>query len=156
MIFIINSFLFDFMTFGTTLIVNFVTKSISFMSNKKSPLYSVLNNKCPRCHEGSFFITNNPYDLKRFGNLNDRCPVCNEDVRREPGYYFGATYVSYGLTVSFGIGLFLLLCVVFSVEVVPYIIILSTLLILLMPLFYRFSRIIWIHMFVKFKELKNN
>ncbi|CAN5430958.1 DUF983 domain-containing protein [soil metagenome] len=124
------------------------------MSSKKSPIYSVLNNKCPRCHEGNFFETNNLYNLKKFGNLNDRCPKCNEDFRREPGYYFGATYVSYGLTVGFGLGLYLLLCVAFTMEVVPFIITLSVLLILLLPVFYRFSRLIWIHMFVKYKEVK--
>lgn len=126
------------------------------MSFNQSPLYSILNNKCPRCHEGNFFITNNPYDLKNFGKQYDNCPICKEDYRREPGYYFGATYVSYALTVGFGIGLFLLLCVAFSVEVIPFIIILSILLFLLLPLFYRFSRIIWIHIFVKYKELKKN
>jgi len=125
------------------------------MFDKKSPIYSVLKNKCPRCHEGNFFKTSNPYNLRMFGQLNDRCPVCNEDFRREPGYYFGATYVSYALTVGFGIGLFLLLCVVFSVEVVPFIITLTTLLILLLPIFYRLSRIIWIHFFVRYKELKH-
>jgi len=121
------------------------------MPFKESPLYSILNNKCPRCHEGNFFVTSNHYNLKKFGGLNDKCPVCNEDFRREPGYYYGATYVSYALTVSFGIGLYLLLCVVFSVEVVPFIITLSVLLFLLLPITYRFSRIIWIHMFVKYK-----
>ncbi len=124
------------------------------MSNKKSPLYSIFNNKCPRCHEGNFFETNNAYDLRKFGNLNDRCPVCNEDFRREPGYYFGATYVSYALTVSFGIALFVIMCVLFSVEVIPFIITLSVLLFILLPIFYRFSRLIWIHLFVKYKNKK--
>ena len=126
------------------------------MFNKKSPLYSILNNKCPRCHEGNFFVTSNHYDLKKIGALNDRCPVCNEDFRREPGYYYGATYVSYGLTVLFGISLFLLLCVVFSLDTVPFIITLSVFLVALLPIFFRFSRIIWIHMFVKYKEFKKN
>ena len=124
------------------------------MSNTRSPLYSILHNKCPRCHEGNFFEVNNFYNLKKFGNMNDKCPVCNEDFRREPGYYFGATYVSYGLTVGFAIGLFLLLCVVFSMETIPFIITLSVLLLLLLPVFYRFSRLIWIHMFVRYKEKK--
>jgi len=126
------------------------------MSNKQSPLYSILNNKCPRCHEGNFFETSNPYALKNFGTLNDKCPLCKEDFRREPGYYYGATYVSYALTVTFGIGLYVMLCVVFSVDVVPFIITLSILLILLLPLFYRFSRIIWIHLFVKYKDPKKS
>ncbi|MGZ4049033.1 MAG: DUF983 domain-containing protein, partial [Bacteroidia bacterium] len=68
------------------------------------------------------------------------------------GYYFGATYVSYAMTVGFGIGLFLLLCGAFSVDVVAYLVILSSLLLLLLPIFYRFSRLIWIHIFVRYKE----
>ncbi len=124
------------------------------MSYKESPVYSVLNNKCPRCHKGDFFKTSNTYDLRNFGTMNDRCPVCNEDFRREPGYYFGATYVSYAMTVGFGLGLFLLLCVAFSVEVITYLIVLSSLLLLLLPVFYRFSRLIWIHFFVRYKERK--
>ena len=94
------------------------------------------------------------YHLKKIENLNDRCPICNEDFIREPGYYYGATYISYAITVILGIVLFLIVCVGFKIEVVPYIIILSVLLAL--PLTYRFSRIIWIHLFVKYKELKEN
>ncbi len=124
------------------------------MPDKKSSLYSVFNNKCPRCHEGDFFVTSNSYNLKKFGTLNDNCPVCKEDFRREPGYYYGATYVSYAMTVSFGIALFLVLCVGFKVDAIPYIIILSTSLVLLLPLTYRLSRIIWIHLFVRYKGEK--
>ena len=121
------------------------------MSLEKSHFYSILNNTCPHCHKGNFFETNNPYNLKKFATMNDKCPVCNEDFRREPGYYFGATYVSYGLTVAFGIGLFLLLCVLLKMEVIPFLVIFSCLLIILLPIFYRYARLIWIHMFVKYK-----
>jgi uncharacterized protein (DUF983 family) len=122
------------------------------MSFKQSPLYSILNNKCPHCHHGNFFETNNPYDLKKFARMNKRCPICNEDFRREPGYYFGATYVSYALTVAFGIVLFLLLCVAFEVDVISFLLIFSSFLIILLPILYRFSRLIWINLFVKFKN----
>ena len=121
------------------------------MSLEESHLYSILNNKCPHCHKGNFFETSNPYDLSKFAKMNSNCPVCNEDFRREPGYYFGATYVSYALTVAFGVGLFLLLCVGFKMEVIPFLLVFSCLLILLLPVFYRYARLIWIHMFVKYK-----
>jgi uncharacterized protein (DUF983 family) len=119
------------------------------MPFKETKLYSVLNNKCPHCHKGNFFITNNPYELKKFAGMNDRCPVCNEDFRREPGYYFGASYVSYALTVGFGIGLFLLLCVIFDVGLISFLWVFSIALLILLPVFFRLSRLIWIHMFVK-------
>lgn len=119
---------------------------------KESPVYSILNNKCPHCHKGDFFETNNPYDLKKFSRMNDKCSVCNEDFRREPGYYFGATYVSYALTVAFGIGLYIILAGIFDMDTIPFIITLSVLLILLMPLFYRSARLIWINFFVRYKK----
>jgi uncharacterized protein (DUF983 family) len=122
------------------------------MSFKQSPFYSILNNKCPHCHKGNFFETNNAYNLKNFASMNKRCLSCNEDFRREPGYYFGATYVSYALTVAFGLALFLLLCVVIKMDVISYLIIFSILLIVLLPIIYRLARLTWINLFVKFKK----
>lgn len=124
------------------------------MSYRQTKFYSILNNKCPRCREGNFFETNNPYDLKRFARMNSRCIVCNEDFKRETGFYFGSAYVSYALTVGFGIALYLLLCTWLKMETIPYLITFSVLLIILMPLFYRYSRLIWIHLFVKPKPMK--
>jgi uncharacterized protein (DUF983 family) len=120
------------------------------MNYKESKLYSILNNKCPHCHQGNFWQTSNPYDLKHFAKMNNRCPVCNEDFKREPGYYFGATYVSYGLTVGFGIAMYVLLSIIFKMDTIPFLITFSIALIVLMPVFYRSARIIWINMFVSY------
>jgi uncharacterized protein (DUF983 family) len=122
------------------------------MPFKQTGLYSIVNNKCPHCHQGNFFETNNPYNLKKFSKMNSSCPICKEDFKRETGFYFGAVYVSYGLTVAFGIGLFVLLSVLFKIETVPFLIIFSTLLILLLPLFYRVARLTWINFFVHYKK----
>ncbi len=122
------------------------------MNYPQSKLYSIVNNKCPHCHKGNFFETNNFYNLKLFSNMNDRCPSCNEDFRREPGYYFGATYVSYGLTVGFGIVLFLLFCVVLNASTTAFLWTFSTLLIALLPVFYRLARLVWINFFVNYKK----
>lgn len=121
----------------------------------ETSLYSILANKCPRCHKGNFFETGSPYDLKRFTKMNGRCSVCGEDFNRETGFYFGAAYVSYGLTVGFGIGLYLLLCVLFDVGTIAYLVTFSTLLIVLLPVFFRYSRLIWIHLFVRSQRQKN-
>jgi uncharacterized protein (DUF983 family) len=122
------------------------------MKYHETKMYSILNNRCPHCHKGNYFETNNFYDLKRFDKMNRKCPVCNEDFLREPGYYFGATYVSYGLTVAFGIGLYIILSVLFDFDTVPYLITFITLLILLLPVFYRLARITWINFFVAYKK----
>ncbi len=122
------------------------------MKFESTKLYSVIKNKCPRCHQGNFFVSNNPYNLRKFSEMNDKCPLCKEDFRKEPGYYFGASYVSYGITVTFGILLFLLLCVVFTMDTIPFIFSFSVLLIVLMPVLYRSSRLIWINMFVSYNK----
>jgi uncharacterized protein (DUF983 family) len=122
------------------------------MNYQETKLYSVLGNKCPHCHKGNFFETNNSYNLKKFSNMNSRCAVCNEDFRKEPGYYFGATYVSYGLTVAFGIALFVVLCGVFDFSAIPFLLFYSVFLIILLPLFYRYARLIWINFFVNYKK----
>ncbi len=122
------------------------------MSFKETGLYSVLNNKCPRCHEGDFFETGNPYKLKQFDKMNHRCPKCNEDFERETGFYYGAMYVSYGLTVAFGVGLFLLVCALLGYDAVTYLIVFAILQVILMPIFYRTSRLVWINFFVKYKK----
>ncbi len=84
--------------------------------------------------------------------MNQRCEVCNEDFRREPGYYFGAMYVSYALTVGLGVLLYLLMCVGFSATVTQYFVSFIVLLIVLIPIFYRTARIIWINFFVRYEK----
>lgn len=84
--------------------------------------------------------------------MNQRCEVCNEDFRREPGYYFGAMYVSYALTVGLGVLLYLLMCVGFSATVTQYFVSFIVLLIVLIPIFYRTARLIWINFFVQYEK----
>ena len=84
--------------------------------------------------------------------MNKRCDVCWEDFQREPGYYFGAAYVSYGLTVGFGGFLFVILCGLFDFTALQYLLSFTGLLLLLLPPLYRASRLIWINFFVRYKK----
>ena len=126
------------------------------MSFQDTKLYSVLNNKCPHCHQGNFWESSNPYKLSNFAKMNERCPVCNEDFRRETGFYFGATYVSYGLTVGFGLVLYLILGGYYEMDTIPFLITFSVLLFVLLPVLYRSARLIWINFFVNYKEVKKS
>lgn len=122
------------------------------MAFKDTALYSVINNKCPRCHEGNFFETNNPYILNRFDKMHKNCPVCKEDFERETGFYYGAMYVSYGLTVAFGVAIFLLTSVILGYDAVTFLVAFGVLQIILMPVFYRMARLVWINLFVSYKD----
>lgn len=122
------------------------------MNYKQSALYSILNNKCPRCHKGNFFEIKNPYLLKKFDKMYKHCPVCGEDFERETGFYYGAMFASYALTVLFGVTVFLIMCVLFNFDAMTYLVVFAILQILLMPLFYRLSRLLWINIFVRFRK----
>ena len=75
------------------------------MSNifkKSSKLYSIFNLKCPRCHEGEMFETGSWSFVKSFDMLQ-RCPKCDLNYFPEPGYYYGAMFISYIWTGWFSI-----------------------------------------------------
>ncbi len=58
---------------------------------------SIWNYKCPRCRKGDLFIK--PFEIKNPLNMPDRCSNCDLNYSPEPGYYFGAMFISYGWTV---------------------------------------------------------
>lgn len=119
---------------------------------KGTKLYSILGNKCPKCQEGRFFYSNNPYNLKAFDKMPNKCPVCNEKFEREIGFYYGAMYVNYALTVAAGVGWFVLIYLVYGFDPIIYSVSFTILLILLIPWMFRTGRLVWINLFVKYKK----
>ena len=69
------------------------------MFGKGSRIYSIAKMKCPKCQEGQFF-SHHPYDIKHAGDLLEHCPSCGMKYEKEPGFYYGAMYVSYALGVA--------------------------------------------------------
>lgn len=120
------------------------------MSLKGTKLHSILHAKCPRCQEGDFFLEKNSYNLKKFDKMYEHCPVCGQSFQMETGFYYGAMYVSYGLSVAYGIALFLIMMVLFGLSLEIFFITVTISLLLLIPPVYRLSRLIWINMFVKY------
>lgn len=49
--------------------------------------------KCPRCREGDLF--KKPFNFSKPLDMHERCEVCNQKTEPEPGYYFGAMFISY-------------------------------------------------------------
>jgi RNA polymerase subunit RPABC4/transcription elongation factor Spt4 len=121
---------------------------------KKTKVYSILYNKCPYCHEGEFFISKKPYSLKTFDKQYDHCPVCHSTYMPENGFYYGAMYVSYGLDIGLGIALFLLSNVIFSWGANAFLVLFVASLLVLWPIIFRKSRLIWINLFVKYDQTK--
>src|SRR5580704_71742 len=65
-------------------------------ATKLSTTGDILHQRCPRCRSGAIFR----YSIFRgFPRMHERCPVCDLKFEREPGYFLGAMYVSYGLAL---------------------------------------------------------
>jgi len=120
------------------------------MFAKGTKLHSITKGKCPRCHQGDFFLTRNPYDLKKFDKMYQCCSQCGQSFEMETGFYYGAMYVSYGVSVAFGIAVFLVMMVAFGISLEVYLTVITLLLLIGMPPIFRLSRLIWINMFVKY------
>lgn len=56
-------------------------------------IQSTWNYKCPRCRKGDQFVK--PLQLSNPLHMHDHCDSCGFNFEPEPGYYFGAMFVSY-------------------------------------------------------------
>lgn len=127
-------------------------------SSKGLKIYSILNNKCPVCHEGDYFTHLNPYDLKHFTDDHKFCSECETKFELENGFYYGAMYVSYGLSVAISIAVFMAIFVLFpNTPYYVYIFAIITSVLVFMPISFRKSRMIWMNMFSGYgkKEIFN-
>ena len=66
--------------------------------SQPSALKAIIACKCPRCHQGDMF-THSAFSLRHFDDMPEHCPVCNFRYEIEVGFYWGAMYISYGLSV---------------------------------------------------------
>mgnify|MGYP001207345688 CR=1 FL=1 len=122
---------------------------------KGSKLYSIIYNCCPRCQSDKFWPKSNPYKniLVKNGGSMGYCKNCNLKYELEPGFWYGAMYVSYGLTVFIGILTWLTINF-FNKEMDIFIqtTIISFLIIILSPVVYFLSRLIWINLFISYDD----
>lgn len=72
------------------------------MFKKGSKAYSIAYLKCPRCQEGDTFDTGSWSFVRPF-EMKARCPQCDLDYFPEPGYYYGAMFISYIWTGWFAV-----------------------------------------------------
>jgi len=119
---------------------------------KGSKLYSIFNNKCPKCNEGDFFVDRNYLRYKTILKMHTNCSHCNLKYMMEPSFFYGALYVNYALTVAIAIATFIIAMVFLDFSLnVSFGVIIGVLLVLT-PLTIRLSRLIWINIFVHYKK----
>ena len=124
-------------------------------NQKPGYLWSLLHHKCSRCRSGDMFQTKNAYRLKRFMKMYDKCPVCEQRMEIEVGFYYGTAYVSYALTVAISVSTFVAWWVLIGMSVNDnrffwWLGINISVLIVLQPYLMRLSRAIWLSFFVRY------
>ena len=118
-------------------------------STQPSAFKAAISGSCPVCRQGAFF--SHPWYSPKFTENNRYCPVCHTDFEPEPGFLYGAMYVSYSLNVATLATVSLLIYVLFNPESPFWYIggVVGTTL-LGLPFIWRTSRIIWIYLFGPF------
>jgi hypothetical protein len=100
-------------------------------------LSAILRQRCPRCLRGAVFG-----GLVR---MLPECPACGLHFEREPGYFLGAMYYSYALSLVWGTPV--AVAVALAGGSVPAIgFSAAGAMALLSPVTFRFSRVLWLHM----------
>lgn len=122
------------------------------MFKKGTKLFSILKGKCPRCHEGDFFKHSFTFHPTKVTTLHKNCPNCDLKYMLEPSFFYGAMYVNYGITVAISITAFSIATLGFDLNLLHSFLIVVASLFMLAPINLRLARILWINMFVNYKE----
>ena len=118
-----------------------------------SKMYSVLYNKCPRCHIGRFWASNNPFK-NMFSRSEETCKTCDNCClfyELETGFWYGSMYVSYAISVAVMVLFWTLTTFFFPIiNIFNEILIIVLAILLVSPVNYHLSRLIWINFFIKY------
>lgn len=120
------------------------------MLKKGNKLYSILTGTCPKCHQESMYLDQNPYHLGNLLKMNERCSYCNTKYKIEPSFFYGAMYVSYGVGIAFAVAAFVISFLIIGTTLVNTFIAIVATMIAFMPIIMRLSRNIWINLFMKY------
>jgi uncharacterized protein (DUF983 family) len=114
--------------------------------NKNRLVFNVLQEKCPNCSVGAAFLKNR--GMFSFPKMHDECQHCQYHFEREPGFFIGAMYISYGLAVFQGTVAFILVnYFVSTMEPIWEVVIVILTILLFSRKNFKWSRILYIHIF---------
>ncbi len=113
---------------------------------------SIALNKCPKCHGGDFFVNRNPFTVG-FWKMHDNCSVCGQAYMLEPGFYYGAMYASYAINVAIFVIAWVATMFFLPEETSVWttVGIVMGVSVILTPVTFRWSRLLWINFFVKYR-----
>jgi uncharacterized protein (DUF983 family) len=112
---------------------------------------SLLKEKCPQCEKGEVFKSKGTIFTLKFPVMNKKCSHCSHTFEIEPGYFYGAMFVSYGFVVL-EMFVFFLISLLFDISLNLRLSVIIIPMILLSIVNFRYSRIIWMYVFTNKKK----
>ena len=123
------------------------------MSESKQPappeptLVSIVQQRCPRCRRGELF-THSGFNLAHFTEMPVACPVCQLNYEPEPGFYWGAMYISFAFSTGIMLVVgFLVYHLLHDPATWVYIVSVAVVTVLLTPFSLRYSRTLMLYLF---------
>ena len=120
---------------------------------KGQKAYSIFNLKCPKCHEEDLFETST-FSFQKPFDMRDRCPHCDENFMPEPGFYYGAMFISYIFMGFFCIGFIAIVHWGFGMSTNASFALLIAICAIFFVYIFRLARSIWININVRFDPSK--
>jgi len=119
----------------------------NFTSIMSSYLNRVAKGTCPNCEKTKVFASNgNPF-LFKMPKMKKQCDVCGYSFHRETGFYFGAMYISYGITCAEMIAV-IVLGLIFDWSFITIFSIVIVIAFLFSMINYKLSRLMWLNIFL--------
>ena len=124
---------------------------VRYAQSVPTALEGIRRQRCPRCREGPLFRL--PL-WRGYLAMYERCPVCKLKFEREPGYFLGALYFSYALSIPPGLAIVLL---IWRITRWPFDWVMLASFIAYLPLvppITRWSRVLWLYLDWRFDPEK--
>ncbi|MBC9795502.1 DUF983 domain-containing protein [Sinomicrobium weinanense] len=114
-------------------------------------LINLIRGKCPNCEKGNIFSSRGNVFLFRMPRMHRKCENCGYNFVQEPGYFFGAMYVSYVLTIAEMIAIMVIVKFMLGLGNLYVFFIVAVVAVALSTFNFRMSRTIWMYIFRKKK-----
>ena len=120
----------------------------------KKMLLAMLHCKCPRCYQGDMF----KYRLRSLKNPikpNADCAHCGLHYELEPGFFWGAMYFSYAISVGVSVvAAALLYFMAGDPSTLVYVVVLMGVMLGCSPFSMRYARVLMLYLFGEVNERK--
>ena len=103
------------------------------------------------------FTNKSVLPLNKMLDMPEHCPVCGQKFELEVGFYYGTGYVSYALSIATFVAVLIPYWLIFGLSfmdnsVYGYLFTSITIVLLVQPWLSRLSRVLYLNMFVKYKQ----